>query len=249
MKRVEEAVLIIGLLAISAAMLVLVGVETANCVKRFQVSISIQKDVEGILKSGSDSGKPWIPDASQRYLADLTAIQKESQDSGTTSFLYTLTMFAVVAVSGRFYWRAVAKFNTAQDLVDEHRKSIANSSQTQTAALSLAVAEGLALQIGRRGAVALASIAPVMRDCIKDVDNSLQNVRRNRGAISPVLYDGLRNGIKCIGTCLSSTIRAGGATEVQDILDMVNILYDQMGSEEFTESCRRELGNATKVED
>ncbi|MGA3333295.1 MAG: hypothetical protein ABSC62_03930 [Terracidiphilus sp.] len=239
MRRAEGVVLIAILLVISAAMLVLVAVETVNCVKRFQSSVLIQKDVEEILHPRSGSEKPSLPDASQRYLADLAAIQKDSQDSGTASFLYTLTMFAVVLVSGFLYKDAVAKLNAAQGLIDEHRRSV---SQTQAAALSLAVAEGLAVQIGKQGTVALTSVAPVMRDCIKDIDNSLQNLRRNRGAISPVLYDGLRNGVGRVRTCLSNIPRDGGAAEVKDILDKVKDLCDLLNSREFSKACRRDFG-------
>lgn len=249
MRRAEGIVLVFALAMISLAMLALVTVETFNCVKRYQTSALIQKDVEEILHPGSASGKPNLPDASQRYLADLAAIQKDNQDAGTASFLYTLTMFAVVAVSGRFYWRAVAKFNAAQELLDEHRRAAADSSQTQAAALSLAIAEGLALQIGQQGTVALSSVAPVMRDCIKDIENSLQNLKSNRGAISPVLYDGLGNGVRRIRTCLSNIPSAGGATEVKDILEKVTDLCDLLSSREFSETCRRDLRGATKVED
>jgi len=249
MGRLGEIALGFALVAISAAMFILVAVETVNCVNRFQSNKLVQKDIEEILHPGSGSGRPNLPDASQRYLADLAAIQKESQDSGTASFLYTLTMFAVVAVSGRLYTRAVAKFNASQGLLNEHRKSVANSSEIQAAALSLAVAEGIALQIGQRGVVALSSVAPVMRDCINDIDIRLQKLGSGGGAISPVLYDGLRNGVFRIRTCLSSIPSPGGGTEVRDILDKVEGLWDLLSSKEFSERYRRDLDAASKIED
>jgi hypothetical protein len=88
-----------------------------------------------------------------------------------------------------------------------------------------------------------------MRDCINDIDIRLQKLGSGGGAISPVLYDGLRNGVFRIRTCLSSIPSPGGGTEVRDILDKVEGLWDLLSSKEFSERYRRDLDAASKIED
>ncbi|MFZ1085792.1 MAG: hypothetical protein WAN35_12580 [Terracidiphilus sp.] len=248
-RTVEEVVIIIGLMAISLAMFVLVGVETVNCYGKYKISSSILDDVKKILDSGPGSGKLISPDGFQRYSADLDAIHKESQDSGTTSFLYTLTMFAVVTVSGGFYWRAVREFNKAQNLLNELRKTTASSNQIQAAILSLAIGEGIALQIGRNGAIDITSTAPVMRDCVKDIRNTLVFLNENRAAISIVLFDGLRNGVGRIQSFLSDNVPPQNRVAVRDIFDTVDEICKIMDSEDFIKKCKRELESASAIEE
>jgi hypothetical protein len=229
MSLVERVVVSIVLVAVSMAMLCIVSVEIINRWQQYEINRGIRIDLYDIEQSAKQGKQADLQATYERFHADLEMNKRGNQESdGLTSFLYALTMFAIVGISGFLFKKALDCQAKTQSICDETLKSCAAFRETfvDSGKLHAALYDVLV-----SNSIAISNEHPItiIRDCISNRASALlTGLCRSGSAIPPALYETLKEGLSCTKKYLDDAAKQQGKAGIEEIQFEIDAVMEKL---------------------